>query len=105
MIYFHRKILLLSDLDLKIESIDTSGFPDIHIYTRVRNRAGKEIVGIDRLSFRIFENDNMTPLFSLANKNKLNDKLTVAMVYENSDGLKKAKLSLEDGPFFLFSLS
>lgn len=99
---FSQKNLLLSDLDLKIESIDTSGFPDIHIYTRVRNRAGKEIVGIDRLSFRIFENDNMTPLFSLANKNKLNDKLTVAMVYENSDGLKKAKLSLEDGLFLFF---
>lgn len=99
---FSQKNHLLSNLDLKIESIDTSGFPDIHIYTRVRNRAGKEIIGIDRLSFRIFENDNMTPLFSLAKKSKINDKLSVALVYENSEGLKKGKLALEDGlfPFF-----
>ncbi|WP_244241805.1 6-bladed beta-propeller [Leptospira jelokensis] len=99
---FSQKNNLLSNLDLKIESIDTSDFPNIHIYTRVKNRAGKEIVGIDRLSFRIFENDNMTPLFSLANKNKINDKLQIAMVYENSESLKKGKLNLEDGLFPLF---
>ncbi|TGM80765.1 6-bladed beta-propeller [Leptospira bouyouniensis] len=99
---FSQKNNLLSNLDLKIESIDTSDFPNIHIYTRVKNRAGKELIGIDRLSFRIFENDNMTPLFSLANKNKINQKLHIAMVFENSDQLKKGKLNLEDGLLPLF---
>ncbi|WP_243400930.1 6-bladed beta-propeller [Leptospira levettii] len=99
---FSHKNNLLSNLDLKIESIDTSDFPNIHIYTRVKNRGGKELVGIDRLSFRIFENDNMTPLFSLANKNKINEKLNIAIVYENSESLKKGKTNLEDGLFPLF---
>ncbi|MCU0824677.1 MAG: 6-bladed beta-propeller, partial [Leptospira sp.] len=65
---FTQKNLLYTNMDLKIESVDTSNFPDIHVYTRVRNRSGKDIIGIDRLGFRIYENDNMTPLFSLAKK-------------------------------------
>ncbi|MDF3818823.1 6-bladed beta-propeller [Leptospira sp. 96542] len=99
---FTQKNNLLSNMDLRIESIDTSNFPDIHIYTKLRNRAGTEIIGVDRLGFRIYENDNMTPLFSLAKKEKLNAKMYVAMVYENSDSIKKSKSNLEDGlfPFF-----
>ncbi len=99
---FTQKNLLYTNMDLKIESVDTTDFPDIHVYTRVRNRSGKDIIGIDRLGFRIYENDNMTPLFSLARKEKLNEKLQVSIVFENSDLLKKQLVTLENGlfPFF-----
>ncbi|TGN18664.1 6-bladed beta-propeller [Leptospira idonii] len=99
---FVAKNTLLSNLDLKIEAIDTAEFPNVHIYTRLRNRSGKEVIGADRLAFRVYENDNMTPLFSLAKKEKLNEKMNVAFVYENSEALAKARPILEDGlsPFF-----
>ncbi|BDA78776.1 hypothetical protein LPTSP3_g17060 [Leptospira kobayashii] len=99
---FSGKNNLLSNLDLKIESVDTSEFPNIHIYTRLRNRAGKEIIGVDRLAFRVYENDNMTPLFSLAKKEKLNEKMNLAFVYENSEILGKSEGLLNDSliPFF-----
>jgi len=99
---FSQKNNLLSNLDLKIESIDTSEFPNIHIYTRLKNRAGKEIIGVDRLAFRVYENDNMTPLFSMAKKEKLNEKMNLAFVYENSETLAKSEGLLNDSltPFF-----
>lgn len=94
---FSPKNYLLSNLNLDIESIDTSEFPEIHIYTRVTNRIGEEVIGIDRLGFRIFENDNLTPLFSLARKQKLNAQKTIAIVYENSEQLKKHLDVLQEG--------
>jgi len=99
---FTEKNSLLSSLDLRVESIDTSNFPNIHIYTRLRNRSGDEIIGVDRLAFRVYENDNMTPLFSLAKRNKINEKMNVAFVYENSDALSKAIPIINDSltPFF-----
>jgi DNA-binding beta-propeller fold protein YncE len=99
---FTQKNNLLSGLDLKIESIDTSDFPNLHIYTRLRNRTGKEIIGADRLAFRVYENDNMTPLFSLARKDKINEKMNIGLVYENSENLANANSILSDSlnPFF-----
>jgi tetratricopeptide (TPR) repeat protein len=99
---FTQKNSLLSGLDLRIESIDTSDFPNVHIYTRLKNRSGKEIIGVDRLAFRVYENDNMTPLFSLAKKDKINQRMSVAVIYENSESLAKANTVLSDSldPFF-----
>lgn len=99
---FTNKNNLLSGLDLKIETIDTSDFPNVHIYTRLKNRSGKEIIGVDRLAFRVYENDNMTPLFSLAKKSQVNETMRVALIYENSEALAKANNIISDSlnPFF-----
>lgn len=99
---FTEKNNLVAGLDLKIESIDTSDFPNVHIYTRLKNRLGKEIIGVDRLAFRVYENDNMTPLFSLAKTEKINQKMNIAVIYENSESLAKANTLLSDSlqPFF-----
>lgn len=99
---FTQKNNLYTNLDLKIESVDTTDFPDIHIYTRVRNRSNQEVIGIDRLGFRIYENDNMTPLFSLAKKEKINQKLSLAIIFENSESLKKGIINIENGMFPFF---
>jgi len=99
---FTQKNSMVAGLDLRIETIDTSDFPNIHIYTRLRNRSGKEIIGVDRLAFRVYENDNMTPLFSLAKKEKINQKMNIALIYENSENLAKANTLISDSlnPFF-----
>ncbi|GBF49195.1 NHL repeat protein [Leptospira ryugenii] len=99
---FTDKNTLLSNLDLRIESIDTSDFPNVHLYTRLRNRSGEELIGVDRLAFRVYENDNMTPLFSLARRQKLNERMKIALVFENSKTLEKSYSLLSDSlqPFF-----
>lgn len=93
---------LSSNLDLRIESIDTSDFPNIHIFTRLKYRTGQDVLGADRLSFRIYENQNMTPLFSLLPKDKLNEKMNVSFVFENSIHVKKQLANIEDAliPYF-----
>jgi len=99
---FTHKNNLVAGLDLRIESVDTTDFPNIHLYTRLKNRLGKEIIGVDRLAFRVYENDNMTPLFSLARKEKINQKMNIAFIYENSENLSKSYQILSDSlqPFF-----
>lgn len=99
---FTSKTNLVTNLDLRIESIDSTDFPNIHIITKLKYRNGKEVLGADRLAFRLYENENMTPLFSLLQKEKLNEKMNVAFVFENSKELVERALIVEDSLTYFF---
>ncbi|MBE7412863.1 MAG: 6-bladed beta-propeller [Leptospiraceae bacterium] len=92
---FSPKNLLLSNLNIFIEKIETSRFPDVSVFLTVKNKSGLDITKIHKNSFRIFENDNQVPLPGLTNLNKFNDNLSVSLVFENSKKLSEHSDRLE----------
>ncbi|MCE9596346.1 MAG: NHL repeat-containing protein [Spirochaetia bacterium] len=54
---FMPEALRISNLDCRVERVDTSSFPDIAIFVQMRNRLGSQMPGLTRNEIRIFEND------------------------------------------------
>ncbi|WCL48044.1 6-bladed beta-propeller [Leptospira sp. GIMC2001] len=77
----------LSNLNLEIEKIDTSRFPNITLFLNLKNRRGQSIRGLKREDFAMIENANDKSLFELKNAQNWNNRITVSMVFENSDSV------------------
>ncbi|MCC6275268.1 MAG: 6-bladed beta-propeller [Leptospiraceae bacterium] len=92
---FSPKNLLLSNLNLFIEKIDTTRFPDVSVFVTVKNKSGQDISKIHRNSFRVFENENQVPLPGLADMKKFNENLSVSLVFENSKKVSEYSDKLE----------
>jgi hypothetical protein len=82
---FAPKNYLLSNLNLEIEKVDTSSFPNINLYIYLKNRKGQEILGLNRNDFDLTESLNDKELFDLTDLRKFNDRSTISLVYENSE--------------------
>ncbi|MCB1191297.1 MAG: 6-bladed beta-propeller [Leptospiraceae bacterium] len=99
---FVPKNYLTSNLNLFIEKIDISNFPDVSLYVRVKNRNNQELTGIRRSSFRVIENENNYPIVNVANMAEYNNKIKVALVYENSKEMAEVNKGIDGflGKFF-----
>ncbi|MCE9501380.1 MAG: NHL repeat-containing protein, partial [Leptospira sp.] len=91
---FSPKNTLSSNLNLSLEHVDTSRFPDVSLTLHVKNRTDLDITGINRTAFRIFENDNPVPLPGLFNMKKINDRISISLVFENSKKINEFSKTL-----------
>lgn len=93
---------LTSNLNLFIEKVDISDFPDVSLFVRVKNRNNQELTGIQRTSFRVIENENKYPIVNIADMDEYNNKIRVALVYENSKEMNELKRGIDGylGKFF-----
>lgn len=82
---FAPKNYLLSNLNLEIEKVDTSSFPNINLYIYLKNRKGQDILGLNRRDFDLTESLNSKKLFDLTDLKQFNDRSTISLVYENSE--------------------
>jgi hypothetical protein len=99
---FAPKNYLLSNLNLEIEKLDSSQFPSISVFVRLKNRSGQDILGLSRKDFRLSENKNILPLFDLIDLKKWNARITVSLLYENTETFASSRNQFEDflTPFF-----
>ncbi|EQA44160.1 NHL repeat protein [Leptospira broomii serovar Hurstbridge str. 5399] len=81
---FSPKGQLASNLDLLVERVISSNYPDISLVVQARDRHGAAVKAIPRNSFRVYEMDNLSPLIGLTNMQKYNNRVTVSIVAENS---------------------
>ncbi|EQA38553.1 NHL repeat protein [Leptospira inadai serovar Lyme str. 10] len=81
---FSPKGQLASNLDLLVERVISSDYPDISLVVQARDRHGAAVKAIPRNSFRVYEMDNLSPLIGLTNMQKYNNRVTVSIVAENS---------------------
>ncbi len=99
---FTPRAYVLSNLLPEIDQIDSSDFPNIHIYLRLRNKFGQNITGLSRKEFLLTENQNVKKYFDTTDMKKYNKRLTTILVFENSkETIENANL-LRDWfePFF-----
>ncbi|MCB1177718.1 MAG: 6-bladed beta-propeller, partial [Leptospiraceae bacterium] len=74
-----------SNLNVFIERVELNRFPTVSIFLRVKNRNNQDLKGIRREAFRVLENSNLYPLVGLNNMKEFNNKISVSMVFENSE--------------------
>jgi hypothetical protein len=86
---FAPKSYLLSNLSLEIEKVDTSYFPSVSIYFRVKSRRLQDILGLKREDFQLDENQNSKKLFNLKSLRSFSDRITVSMAFDNSKNFQK----------------
>ncbi|MCZ8237589.1 MAG: 6-bladed beta-propeller [Leptospiraceae bacterium] len=82
---FAPKTYLLSNLGLEVEKVDTSYFPSIAIYLRVKSRRQQDILGLKREDFHLVENQNDKFLIDLKSLRTIDNKITVSLAFENSN--------------------
>ncbi|TGK00259.1 6-bladed beta-propeller [Leptospira langatensis] len=82
---FAPKGQLSSNLDLIVERVISSDYPDISLVVHAKDRHGIPVKAIPRNSFRIYEMDNLAPLIGLTDMKKFNNRITVSIVAENSN--------------------
>lgn len=73
-----------SNLDVRIQRIDTRTYPDLAIFLTVKNRQGRPIRGLTRREFLLFENDTRVGGLRTDNVRIYNQRTNIAMVKENS---------------------
>ncbi|MDV6236774.1 6-bladed beta-propeller [Leptospira ellisii] len=81
---------LSSNLDLVVEKVINREYPDISVFLRVRDRSGRDLKGIPRNSFRIYEYGNLSPLIGLADMQQFNNRISLSLIYENTSEVKAA---------------
>ncbi|PJZ69315.1 6-bladed beta-propeller [Leptospira perolatii] len=81
---FSPKGQLSSNLDLIVERVINSDFPDISLVVQAKDRHGTSMKAIPRNSFRVYEMDNLSPLIGLADMKKFNNRVSASIVVENS---------------------
>lgn len=99
---FSPKNSLTSNLNVFIERVDLINFPRIALYLRVKNRSNQDLTGIRREAFRVSENSNLYPLVGVSNLKEHNNKISVSLVFENSEKIKSINALLDGflGSFF-----
>lgn len=79
---------LSSNLDLVVEKVLNREYPDISVFLRARDRSGRDLKGIPRNSFRVYEYGNLSPLIGLADMQQFNNRISLSLIYENTSEVK-----------------
>lgn len=99
---FAPKNSITSNLNISVEKVITTRFPDISLVMSVKNRKHQNLPGINRNAFRVIENENIYPLVGLTDMKNYNNQINTALIYENSPKVKEISGRLDSflGPFF-----
>jgi DNA-binding beta-propeller fold protein YncE len=99
---FSPKNALTSNLNVFLERVELDRFPTVSLFLRVKNRNNQDLKGIRREAFRVLENSNLYPLVGLSNMKDFNNKISVSMVFENSEKIQSISGSIDSfmGNFF-----
>jgi hypothetical protein len=99
---FAPKNTLNSNLNVFIERVELSRFPEISLSIRVKNRSKQDLTAINRAAFRVTENENVYPLVGLAKMKQFNENISVSLIYENSKRLSEFAKNADSvlGSFF-----
>ncbi|TGK12358.1 tetratricopeptide repeat protein [Leptospira fletcheri] len=81
---FSPKGQLASNLDLLIERVISSDYPEISLVVQAKDRHGVAAKAIHRNSFRVYEMENLSPLIGLTDMRKYDHRISVSIVAENS---------------------
>lgn len=81
---------LSSNLDVVVEKILNREYPDVSVFLRVRDRAGRDLKAIPRNAFRVYEYGNLSPLIGLADMQQFNNRISLSLVYENTPEVRGA---------------
>ncbi|EPG67421.1 VWA domain-containing protein [Leptospira wolffii] len=92
---FAPKGQLSSNLDLIVERVISSDYPDISLVLHAKDRHGDPVKAIPRSSFRIYEMDNLSPLIGLTDMKKYNNRISVSIVAENSQIISESYPTIE----------
>ena len=74
----------ISNLNCKIQKVDTSSFPKIALFVSIQNRLGESLGSLSRSSFRLSENDSPIRAIKTDNITPYNRSVSIALVKENS---------------------
>ena len=74
----------ISNLNCKIQKIDSRSFPEIALFVSVQNRFGEPIGSLDERSFHLYENDSRIRAIKADNITPFNRRVSIALVKENS---------------------
>lgn len=79
-----REGLRISNLDMRIQRIESRQFPQMAVFLTIRNRLGATIRGLDRSAFRLYENDRRIPRLRADNMAPYNRRRLTVVAVENS---------------------
>ncbi|MDH5657087.1 MAG: 6-bladed beta-propeller, partial [Spirochaetia bacterium] len=78
-----------SNLDVKIEKVDSSSYPDMAVFLSVKNRTGMPLPGLPKNSFKLYENDRRIGHIRSDNMRPFNTRMNFVFVYEASPENRK----------------
>ncbi len=76
--------LRISNLDVKIERVDATNFPDMAVWLTIKDRLGRPIKGLTRRDIRLYENGNRIGDSRTDNIKIFNQRTNIAIAKENS---------------------
>lgn len=80
---FMPEALRISNLDCRVERVDTSSFPDVAIFVQMRNRLGSQMPGLTRNEIKIYENDRFIRGTSTNSMDNYQSRVNLMFVKEN----------------------
>lgn len=76
--------LRISNLECRLERVDTASFPDVALFFRAKNRLGNPLTGLTRREIRIYENDRLLRGINTANMEPYQNRTNLVLVQEES---------------------
>ena len=74
----------ISNLNCKIQKIDTRSFPKIALFVSTQNRFGTNLGSLNEKSFHLYENDSRIRSIKVDNMSPFNRRISIGLVKENS---------------------
>jgi hypothetical protein len=84
---FMPEALRISNLECRVERVDTASFPDVAVFLQLRNRLGNPLPGLDRNEIRIFENDRFLRGINTSSMEDYQNRVNLSFVKENNADL------------------
>lgn len=76
--------LRISNLECRLERVDTASFPDVALFFRTRNRLGNPLPGLTRNEIRVYENDRFLRGINTKNLEPYQNRTNLVLVQEES---------------------
>jgi len=83
---FMREALRISNLDCRVERVDTASFPEVAVFLQLKNRLGASMPGLTRNEIKVFENDRFIRGTSTDSMENYQNRVNIVFVKE-SDSL------------------
>lgn len=81
---FMPEALRISNLECRIERVDTASFPDVAVFLRAKNRLGNPLIGLGRNEIRIYENDRLLRGINTTSMEPYQNRVNLVLVQEDS---------------------
>lgn len=76
--------LRISNLECRLERVDTASFPDVALFFRTRNRLGNPLPGLTRSEIRVYENDRFLRGINTKNMEPYQNRTNLVLIQEES---------------------